>query len=261
MPIAVQGYTVRSRVFNGGQVEEAYRKFAEMGYDGVEAGMGGRHMSDEEDAALLAKHGLKAAAAYGDVTRPDEAMRRAECFGVRLLGLPSIPGEMMGSADGFLVYADRINQWAAPFRGTGFRLQYHNHAQEFRNFPSLSGKSGMALLIENTDPVTVAFELDTHWMAAAGCDSAEWIRKVSGRIPCVHFKDYAINPLAEDTGLGHVPKLYAEIGQGNLNWPAIRDACADAGVHWYCVEQDRSERDVFESLRISINYMRNLGIR
>jgi len=261
MPIGVQGWTLRHRIYNIEQLETAYKKLADMGYDGPEAGLGGRLTSVEEDVALLNKYGLKVADAYGDLSKPDEAMARAEKYGVKLLGLPPIPGDMMNSVEGFKVYAAQINEMAKPFKGTGFRLQYHNHAQEFRNFPQLNGKAGMAILIEETDPELVMFELDTHWMAAAGCDPAQWIKKVKGRIPVVHFKDYAFDWKAEDTGLGGVYKRYAEIGQGNLNWPAILDACVSSGVEWYVVEQDRTVLDEFECLKISIDYMKGIGVK
>jgi len=261
MPIGVQGYTIRYRIHTEAQVEEAYGKLAAMGYDGVESGLGGRMMPVERDMALLAKHGLKVADAYGDITKPDEAMKRAQQYGVKLLGLPAIPGEMLNSPEGFYAFAAQVNEWAKPFRGTGFRLQYHNHVQEFRNFPQIGGKAGMAILIEETDHEIVTFELDTHWVACAGGDIPQWIGKVKGRIPVVHFKDYAIDNKAEDTNIGTVYKRFAEIGQGNINWPPVLAACVEAGVEWYCVEQDRTVLDEFESLKLSIDYMRGIGVK
>jgi sugar phosphate isomerase/epimerase len=261
MPIGVVGYTVRFRTFTAEQIEETYKKIAALGYDGMENGLGGRVMSPAEDLALLDKYGLKVADAYGDITKPDEAMKMAEAYGVKILGVGSVPGEMLNSPEGFYAYAERMNKLAQPFKAAGYRLQYHNHSQEFRNFPSLGGKSGMAILIEETDPEAIAFELDVHWMTAAGADPSQWIRKVKGRIPIVHFKDYAIDHKAEDVGLGSVPKRFAEVGQGNINWPPILEACKDAGVEWYCVEQDRTQMDEFASLKLSIDYMRGIGVK
>jgi len=261
MPIGVQTYTTRNRVYNAKQAEYAYKKYAEMGYDGVEAGMGGRFMTIEEDLALLGKYGLKVADVYGDLTKPDEVMRRAEKYGVKIIGAPAVPGEMMFSPEGFQAHAERLNELAKPFRGTGFRLQYHNHSNEFRNFPQLGGKPGMAILIEEMDPDVYVFELDVYWMSAAGCDPVQWIEKVSGRIPVIHFKDLAIDPKAELHEMGSAPRRFAEIGQGNINWPPIAEACARAGVQWYCVEQDHTVLDEFECLRISVDYMRGIGIK
>ncbi len=80
----------------------------------------------------------------------------------------------------------------------------------------------------------------------------QWIRKVSGRIPCVHIKDMAITPDKQ--------QLMAEIGEGNLNWEGIFSACREAGVEWYIVEQDICQRDPFQSLEISLNNLKGMGM-
>jgi sugar phosphate isomerase/epimerase len=67
----------------------------------------------------------------------------------------------------------------------------------------------------------------------------------------VHLKDMAI---VENN------QVFAEIGEGNLNWPAILQACRDSGVEWYVVEQDTCLRDPFESLAISYSYLQKLAI-
>ncbi len=52
----------------------------------------------------------------------------------------------------------------------------------------------------------------------------------------------------------------AEVGEGNLNWPAILQACRAAGVEWYIIEQDICQRDPFESLAISLKNVRGMGL-
>ncbi len=53
----------------------------------------------------------------------------------------------------------------------------------------------------------------------------------------------------------------AEVGEGNLNWPAIIDACKKAGVKWAIVEEDTCYRDPFESLEISLRHMKEWGLQ
>jgi sugar phosphate isomerase/epimerase len=53
----------------------------------------------------------------------------------------------------------------------------------------------------------------------------------------------------------------AEVGEGNLNWPAILQACREAGVEWYAVEQDECQRDPFESLKISYDNLKAMGLQ
>jgi sugar phosphate isomerase/epimerase len=265
MGIVLVGYTTRYRTFTPAQVEATYKKIADLGYNGPENLLGRRAgISVEDDLALLKKYGLTVVdVGGGDLDKPDEVKKNADKAGVHLIGCPSIPGDMMCSVDGFKAYAERINTWAKGLKSGGYKLNYHNHAQEFRNFPELDGKNGLSILIEETDPEVVCFEIDTHWTASGGGDPAYWIRKVKGRIPIVHYKDYAFDWKAEDVGLGQVYKRFAEVGQGNLNWPEITAAAREAGVQWYGVEQDRTQQvDEFTSLKMSIDFMRNkLGIK
>ena len=260
MAIGANGYTTRFRTFTLAQLEATYRKIADLGFDGPESCLGGQiGVPWEEDLKLLQKYNLKIADIHGDIARPEELKKKADALGVNVIWLDPIPADMMNSIDGFKAYAEKINAWAKGYKG--YKLQYHNHSQEFRNFPALNGKTGLEILIEETDPEVVVFEIDTFWASGAGADPAQWILKVKNRIPVVHFKDFAIDWKAEETNLGHIARRFAEIGQGNINWPAVVDACREAGVQWYCVEQDRTAIDEFESLKMSIAYMRGLGIK
>jgi len=260
MGIAVVGFTTRFRAFTPAQLKATYKKIAALGYDAVENCMGkAAGVSWEEDLKLIQKSNLKVLTADGDIEKPDELKKKADAMGVKLLRLGGIPGDMLNSVDGFKAWAERINKWAKNYKG--YKLLYHNHVQEYRNFPEINGKSGQQILIENTDPETVCFEIDTFWTAAGGADPAQWILKVKNRIPTVHFKDYAVDWKCLETRLGHHAPRFAEVGQGNINWPSVVSACREAGVQWYCVEQDRTMIDEFESLKISINYMKGLGVK
>ena len=262
MKLGVVGYTVRFHTYTPEQVEECYKKIAALGYDGLENPLGSKFFSPEEEKALLKKYGLSIAVPAGaDLNDPDKCMRACENYGVNILGIASIPGDMLCSADGFYAYAQQMNKWAAPFKGTGIRLKYHNHSQEFRNFPELGGKCGMDIFFEETDPELVCFELDTHWVAGAGADPAAWIRKAKGRIPLVHYKDFAIDWKAQDTGMGSITKRFAEIGQGNINWAAVAEATREVAPEWAFVEQDRTPGNEFDSLKISIDFINKLGVR
>lgn len=260
MPILANGYTIRDHMFTSEQVEAAYAKLQKMGFDGVESPAGMGFMSSDEQLSLLKKYNLKVCDLQADLEKPEEAMAMAEKFGVKIFSLEYMPGAMMKSVDGFRAFAAKINRLAQPFKESGFRLQYHNHAQEFRNFPELNGKPGLEILIEETDPEAVCIQIDTYWAAAAGADPARWIRRVSGRIPVVHFKDYAIDSKANDTGLGSVTPRFAEIGQGNIDWKAVTQACREAGVKWYSVEQDQTVLNAFDCLKMSLDHMKGLDI-
>ena len=68
----------------------------------------------------------------------------------------------------------------------------------------------------------------------------------------VHLKDMVIR---------EGKQVYAEVGEGNLNWPSILAACKEAGVRWYIVEQDICPGDPFKSLEISFNNLKKMGLK
>jgi len=259
MPIGLAPYSIRHHVFDKETVESTYATLKSLGFDGLEGGIGrSANYSIEEEKEALAKHGLKICTIWGDPNKPEETMARAEALGTKIVCVGTMPGDMMRSVDGFRAYTRWLNKVAKPFADGGFKLSYHNHAQEFRNFASLGGKPGYEIMIEETCPDSVVFCLDTFWAAAAGADPAYWIRRLKGRnSPVVHFKEYAIDECSYDLGIGSIPWRFAEVGQGNINWREVMAACREIGIEWYCIEQDMHRGSAFDSLKISIDYMRN----
>jgi sugar phosphate isomerase/epimerase len=112
-------------------------------------------------------------------------------------------------------------------------------------------RTGLDVIYEESDPEYLQAEIDTYWVQHGGGDPIAWIRKMKDRMPVIHFKDMVIYE-GEQT--------MAEIGEGNLNWPGILEACKDANVEWYAIEQDRCMGDPFDSLRISYDNLRGMGV-
>ncbi|MCL2365367.1 MAG: sugar phosphate isomerase/epimerase [Defluviitaleaceae bacterium] len=258
MPIGLAPFSIRHHVFDPVTGEAAYRKLAAMGFDGLENGLRGANFAPDEEKKLLNELGLTVCDVWGDPNDPEGAMKRAEAAGTNIICVGTMPGDMMRSVEGFQAYARWLNDKAKPFADAGFKLSYHNHAQEFRNFAQLGGKRGYEILLEETDPDRVVFCIDTFWVSAAGGDPVYWLRRIKDRTsPVVHFKEYSIDDRSYDTGIGSIPWRFAEVGQGNINWHEVVAACREIGIQWYCIEQDLARGDAFDSLKTSINYMRN----
>jgi sugar phosphate isomerase/epimerase len=160
---------------------------------------------------------------------------------------------MRQNLDGYKQFAADMNKIGKELQKEGCGLLYHNHPLEFYSFGG--GKHGMDILFDETDPSCVFFSLDTHWLASGGVNPVDWIYKAKGRMPIIHFKDYAIGGGAQM--VEGVCKLFAEVGEGNLNWEKIVKACHDTGIEHAIVEQDWYWRDgsPFKSLEISYNNM------
>ncbi len=84
--------------------------------------------------------------------------------------------------------------------------------------------------------------------------------KVENRsLPKIEVEDFALGQV--DYENRRIPE-FAEIGEGNLNWEEIIKACVETDVRWYVVEQDStcSDRGIFESIKISFDNMKLMGI-
>jgi len=130
----------------------------------------------------------------------------------------------------------------------GLSFSYHNHSWELQKY---GDRTVLDILYGESDPDVFNAEIDTYWIQHGGGDPAAWIRAVKGRIPLLHLKDMAVGPDGP---------MMAEVGEGNLNWAAILAAAQEAGVEWYLVEQDVCQRDPFDSLKISFDNLRAMGL-
>jgi sugar phosphate isomerase/epimerase len=224
------------------------KKVKAIGYNAVQvSGMGTIGPQDLKELAEEA--GVRICATHISYERLkndlDSVIREHKQWDCHYVGLGSMPQQFRESKDGFVAFAKEFNEISRRISDEGLQFIYHNHCFEFEKF---SGVPGLELLLNITDPETFGFELDTYWIQAGGANPAEWIRKAQGRMEVVHFKDMAVK--------GFQP-IFAEIGEGNLNWSEIIRACRETGVKWYAVEQDECRRDPFESLRISFDYLKS----
>ena len=104
MPIGIVPWTLRHQLFTAEQVENTYKKLQELGFDGVESGLGSSAgLSADEDLAMMQKYGLRPCSVYCDISKPEEAIATAKKYGVTTLGIPAIPGIMMRRAEGFRI--------------------------------------------------------------------------------------------------------------------------------------------------------------
>ena len=136
----------------------------------------------------------------------------------------------------------------APLVDAGLTFSYHNHSFELERF---GGRTGLEILAAESDPEVFSFEVDTYWIQHGGGNPESWLRRLRGRMHLVHLKDMAMSGSRQ---------LFAEVGEGNLVWEPILEACRDAGIEYFLVEQDLCQGDPFESLGISLKNLREMGL-
>ena len=141
-------------------------------------------------------------------------------------------------------FAHKMNAAGKVLSEHGVTLSYHNHTMEFAH---VEGKRLIDIFMEEGDPRYFQFELDTYWVQYGGGSPEVWCRRLNGRLPVMHIKDYGVT-------MENKP-YFAEIGYGNLEWPEIISAAEASGCKWFVVEQDRCPGDPFESLKKSFDYI------
>jgi sugar phosphate isomerase/epimerase len=142
--------------------------------------------------------------------------------------------------------AAKLDAAGAVLADAGQVLAYHNHHHEFAR---VDGRLVLEQLYALTNPRNLQGEIDTYWVQFGGGDPVAWCRKLANRLPLLHLKDYAINSENQ--------VVFAEIGSGNLDFPAIIAAAEASGCEWFIVEQDTCPGDPFDSIRISLDYIKS----
>jgi sugar phosphate isomerase/epimerase len=148
--------------------------------------------------------------------------------------------------------ADFLNTKAVALARLGLRFAYHNHNLEFA---PLGNTTAFALLVENTDPKLVGFEMDAGWVAAAGIDPAALLAKYPGRFTAMHVKDIK----ASTKPNFHLHIDPCEIGQGVIDWKSLLPKAYAANVRQFYVEQEPPyARPPLESVAISFDFLNAL---
>jgi sugar phosphate isomerase/epimerase len=104
------------------------------------------------------------------------------------------------------------------------------------------------VLLAETDPALVSYELDIHWAYAGGSDAIDLLQRYPARIRMVHVKDSAGAPDFKQT----------DVGAGTYPWAKIFDAANRAGIEHYFVESDTAA-DAVVFAKNSIDYLNGLS--
>lgn len=245
--LACQLYTVRDHLKTPRDIAATLKKVRAIGYEAVQVSCLGP-IADDELAQLLKGEGLVCCATHEDGERllsdPLPIVDRLGKLSCRITTYPW-PGEnRFGALEDVRVFARRLNAAGRIFHDHGITFCYHNHHLEFRR---LGGRTVLEALFHDTDARYVQAELDTYWVQFGGGSPAEWCRRLGTRLASLHMKDYAIGP---DNKV-----VFAEVGSGNLEWPAIVAAADAAACRWFIVEQDVCPGDPFDSLKKSYEFV------
>jgi sugar phosphate isomerase/epimerase len=248
--IAAQLYTVREFTQTPEDIAETMKKVAAIGYEAVQLSALAP-MDPAELRKICDDNGLTICATHIPYERmrddPEGVIEEHDILGC---DFPAIGGMAKDyrEAKKFSEFARDASEVGRRLAEGGKTFAYHNHSWELEKH---GDRTILQILYEDSDPEYFTAELDTYWVQHGGGSPMAWIDRLGERSRIIHFKDMVI--------LGG-QQTYTEIGEGNLDWPGILEACENADIEWYIVEQDTCQRDPFESLEMSFNNLKAMGV-
>jgi sugar phosphate isomerase/epimerase len=237
-PVGIQLYSLRAQFTRN--VPETIRTVQGFGISEVELA-GTYNLKSEAFRDMLHGAGLKPVSAHYSFDRlksdPEGVAADAKVLGLKYAGAAWIKGGGDFTHDEARAAAAAFNKSGAVLAKHGIKIFYHCHGYEFRDKDG-HGHTPMDILIRETDPKLVTFEMDVLWVRFPGEDPAAWLAKYPGRWELMHLKDLKKGvPTGIHTGGTNVENDVA-LGTGQMDWPKILSAAKKSGVKHYFIEDE-----------------------
>jgi sugar phosphate isomerase/epimerase len=179
---------------------------------------------------------------------PETVVQEAKALGLKYAGCAWIPHE--GAFD-----EKKCREAIAVFNRAGevaarskIKFFYHNHGYEFQRF----GQGTLFdLMMMETNPKHVAFEMDIFWVVHPAQDPVALLAKYGKRWELMHLKDMKKGtPTGLLTGSADVTNDVI-MGTGQIDLPAVLRAAKKAGVKYYFIEDESptAAQQIPQSLR------------
>jgi len=234
-PLGIQLYTVGKELQS--DVRGTLRQIAAIGYAEVEtagfAGLTAREFRDE-----VTRAGLHCHSAHMQWNAQDlgPLFDDAHALGVDFVVSSALFPPGAGGApavDDYKKLAAKLNDIAQKTHNAGLQYAYHNHNFEFKELGA--GKIGYDILLSETDPSLVAFELDCGWMIAAGFQPIQYFKKYPRRYRMLHIKDFVAGSKISTSLAPELRPQGTELGKGYIDYKPILDAAARTAVKYIYV--------------------------
>jgi sugar phosphate isomerase/epimerase len=245
----IQLYTLRDII--GDDPRGVISNLAEFGYKQIESYEGSMGifwgMSHTEFKQFLDDQGLTLVSTHANVFENyQQKVDQLAEIGATYITCPYIgPQE---SIDDFYDLAEQFNELGQIANDAGLKFAYHNHAYSFEE---VDGEIPQVVMMDNTDPNLVDYQLDMYWVAAAGEDISAWLQRYPNRFTSGHVKD---------SSGGQNPESVV-LGTGTIDYPSIIEVAQQNGMEHFIVEQEAyTGTTPLDAARANAEYMQTLEI-
>ncbi len=253
MKVGLNLYSVRNLISNEKDFLDTSLKLKEYGYSYIQYSGGPydpkviKRVSEESGLPVYLTH-VSLDRILHDT---DKLMEEHASFGCYNIGNGYLPiDKLINEENGLENIVKELSVASEKMKKNGFKLFHHNHQCEFIKF---KGKTILEYMCENAPDLNYTF--DTYWAQYGGVELSPFIKKLKGKIDCVHLKDYVLS--LGDNGL-YAPK-FAPIGDGTIDFKNLVKVMKEADVKYFFVEQDNAAElpDTLSYVKKSIDYIKS----
>lgn len=234
------------------------KQVAAMGYKQIESYEGDMGMfwgmKNTEFKKLMDDLGMQIISSHCDIDEGfDRKANEAGEIGMKYLIDPWFGPQK--NIDLFKKEAEKFNERGETCKKAGLRFGYHNHDYPF---VPVDGQKPLDVMIQNTDPNLVDFEMDIYYVVTEKEDPKKWFEKYPGRFRLCHIKDRGRNiPIsieaAEDAS--------CVAGKGEINFPEILKSGQKNGLKYFIIEQEHFDKiSSIEAAKENAEYLRKIRI-
>ena len=250
-PFGIQLYTLRDIL--PADPKGVLKQVASFGYNFIESYEGPLGMfwgmTNKEFKKYLDELGMTIVSSHTDINKDFErkAAEAAE-IGIKYLLCPYLGAQP--SLDAYKKHADEFNKRGEICKKNGIRFGYHNHEYTFE---MMEGQYPQDVLMTNTDPALVDYEMDIFWVVTGKQDPVTWLKKYPNRFKLSHVKDRKKNTEERDA--------MTELGTGMIDFPTVLKVAKENGMEYFVTEQDTNfTTSPIKSIEQNATYMKNLKI-
>ena len=244
--IGIQLYSVRNEML--ADAVGTLRQLAKIGYKELESARSEKGnyygLQPKEIKKIVSDLGMTLRSGHVHVDKDwQRSIDSAAEAGQDYLVCSSLPSKGQ-TVDNYKSVAETFSKAGEDCKKSNIIFGYHNHEYEFEKE---NGQVLYDVLLNNTDPNLVTWELDLGWVVASGNDPLAYFNKYPGRFPLWHLKDMDV-----------AKQRSTEFGKGQIKVLEILKNAKLSGVKHIFVEQEEYASTALESMKYDFDYLQKL---
>lgn len=256
MKVGLQLFTIRADMAK--DMDVALKEVKKMGYNYVEFSRFFDYTA-EEIRAMLDKYQLECFSVHQHLAvyeeKGEEIIEFIKTLGAKYWVIPKLTTDRHKGSAVWEQTKKSIAELSKVLKKHGIILAYHNHEHEFNCY---EGKYLLDWLFEEVPTEILQPQLDLCWVKYAGVDPVEYIRKYSGKMDTIHFRDFTAESFDGNLELEYRSSngfKSKPVGYGVQDFVSIVAAAKNAGVKYAIVEADGP---TLEDARLSLDYLKSI---